>query len=201
MVDEKIFVKYYLKTPEHRYYVLDWSFEDPTVSFCKYEEVPVTQGLIEEMVEINPENIEFLGFFSSEKDLEEGLKELKEEDFLDYTIEYYGPGYYVVWGEVVVEALEALEVEYDLAWDSGVWASWLIGRSKNDIGQPKDIITILQELYGPYDDETTTFVENFVKEVIGRKFQMSDDIYYYPIIEEVFEKTPMVGRIDPARLP
>jgi len=197
-----IYVSYYLSDREHRYYVLDWAYEDPTEEFCKYEETELSEGLIKEMVEVNPENLEYLGYFESENAVREALEKLKDDEASTYSVEFDGPGFYVIWDDgLVVNALEALDVEYDAAWESGVWPGWLIGWSRDVITQPIDLITILEEFYGSYDGDTADFVEEFVKEFIAGKFKLTDDIHYHPIIDEILDSSPRVGRIDPACLP
>lgn len=196
-----IYVSYYLSDREHRYYVLDWAYEDKSTEFCKYEETELSEGLIKEMVEVNPDNLEFLGFFESENAVKEALEELKDDEASTYPIEYTDPGFYVIWDDgVVANALEALDVEYDAAWESGVWPAWVIGWSRDVITQPIDLVIVLEEFYGPYDGDTADFVEEFVKEAIAGKFRMSDDIRYHPIIDEILDASPRVGRIDPACL-
>lgn len=154
----EIWIAYYLK--RNQYYVLDWAYEDPTEEFCKYEETELTAGLVKEMIEVNPENLEYLGYFESENAVREALEKLKDNEASTYSIEYSDPGFYVIWDDgLVANALEALDVEYDAAWESGVWPGWLIGWSRDVITQPIDLITILEEFYGPYDGDTADFVE------------------------------------------
>jgi len=196
----KIWVKYYMNSREHRYYILDWNYQDPSTEFCKYEEVELTEGVIEEMAMINEDNIEYLGYFESKEEVKEALEEMKDEDAPDYDIEYNGAGFYLVWaGERVTPALEVLDIEYDIAHENGNFVSWLIGWSRYDVTSPEDLVTVLEELYG---EESHDYVHNYVYGTVEAKgISRNQDIYLDSVIDEVLDYAPAVGRIDPAYLP
>jgi len=196
----KIWVKYYMNSREHRYYILDWNYQDPSTEFCKYEEVELTEGVIEEMAMINEDNIEYLGYFESKEEVKEALEEMKDEDAPDYDIEYNGAGFYLVWaGERVTPALEVLDIEYDIAHENGNFVSWLIGWSRYDVTSPEDLVAVLEELYG---EESHDYVRDYVRRAIESKgLSWNQDIYLDSIIDKTLDYAPRVGRIDPAYLP
>jgi hypothetical protein len=217
---DKIYMRQYLKRNELKYYVLDWQYTRPESNLGNYEETEITEDLILNMIEINPDNLEILGYFHTEKQLNEHIQSLIDDCELIRkdinTIEWQGPDFYVKWGLdefTICNALEALDTEYDLSLENGNWMSWLTGWNLGILDDTKTIKDCLMDLYGC---EIDTSCEQAIEEHILSYFKesqlnkedktiISDDINNIDLtfneVKKIMGEADAVGRIDPGYLP
>jgi hypothetical protein len=220
---KKIYVNWELKRGENKYYVLDWSYEP----LRGYDETEITEELIKTMVEINSENLDYLGLFETKEQLIKHLKNLSNEEdktMKDFgNIEWDGPDHYVNWGvagdaPVVCNALEALDTEYDIELQNGNWVIWLTGVT-SDIYETVDLKAVLMDLLNcKIDSNCEQEIEREILDVLDRgifkvatdengneESIISDDvnnfrIYNTDVTERVLKAASTLGRIDPAVL-
>lgn len=196
-----IYVNWKLERNEHKYYVLDWSYEP----LRGYEETELTENLIENMIEINNENIDYLGFFNTKEALLQHLETKAKEDDKKITefgkVEWAGPDFYVNWGvagdaPVVCNALEALDTEYDIELENGNWLQWLTGLT-SDIYTTVELKEVLMELLNcEIGNSCEQEIEAEILKVLDREHpKVATDV-----VRRVLESTSTLGRIDPAVL-
>jgi hypothetical protein len=222
-MNKKIYVNWKLKRSEHKFYVLDWSYE----KLQGYEETEVTKQLIETMTEINNENIDFIGYFKTQTELKQHLLTLAKEEDKNINefgeIEWDGNGFYVNWGvagdaPVVCAALDALDVEYDVSCENGNWILWLTGHD-SDIYNTVDLKEALMDLLNcEIDSVCEQQIEGEILDVLDRghfkistdengneESIISDDINNFnlngtDVVQRVLKNSSTLGRIDPAVL-
>lgn len=212
-----IYVRWYLKRSENRYYVLDWDYSNPaedTNLGGGFEEEELSEQLIKTMMEVNEENMEYLGYFKTEKELKEHIKKLAEEekkDIKEYgNIEWKGEDFYLIWGvlgdPVICNALEALDVEYDISIENGNWLSYITGRTSDMLYTYEDIKECLMDLYGCKLDSVC---EQHVEQQILSMFDSDETAFTDEAesvelepskIRKIMAEAERVGRIDPAYL-
>lgn len=212
MSENKIWIRWFYNPTRKEYYVLDWGYEEPDqvigtifeinenggdrreiIDVNSFELEKVTEGLIRTMAEVNKEYIELLGHF-------ERIEEIESLDIDERDIEWEGPGYYVRWDDDrIVLALEALDVEYDIACASGEWLSFVTGWTR-DIFTCQDAKNCLTDLYGCSDDECEKYIENYITDILD-SHNVSRDFIPADIIDKILGRAPSINRIDPAYLP
>lgn len=215
-MQEKIYVRWELKKSEMKYYVLDWAYDQIEEELGHgYEEEEVTSGLIKTMIEINDENIDYLGFFETLEALKEHLKSVAEEEDKDIkefgNIEWEGPDFYVNWGvagnaPVVCNALEALDTEYDVSLENGNWIKWLTGLT-DEIYTTVDAKDVLMSFYGcEIDNPCEQVIENYILGFFDTdKLEgsiITDEVNNFTIQpgRRILQEAPVVSRLDPASL-
>jgi hypothetical protein len=218
MVNE-ILVRWYLKPEKAKYYVLDWMFVDQDQEApAGFEKEEITPELIEEMTEITPDNLELLGYFRTEEELQNHVEDIEEEADLEKgeygAIQWDGADFYVRWGEdEIIPALHALDVEYDIAHESGPWLSWVTGWIRDELETTLDVKECLLDVYGcDIDSLCEQEIEDYILSFFDEseldkedKTIISDDINNFrlsPIkLNEILGDAGVRGRIDPATLP
>lgn len=211
-MDEYIYVRWELR--ENRYMALDWSYEP----IRGYEKEKITESLIKTLLEVNRDNMKYLGEFQKEEQLEKTIEELirREELNTPPSIEWDGPGFYTLWGDdIVTSALTAADVEYDLLLENGSWLSYITGWSVDMIYTTYDLKMCLMDIYACDID---TPCEGMVEDYILGYFNESDldddnpgiitndinNLYlgvYNKKVRQILDEAEKIGRIDPAYLP
>lgn len=210
---KKIYVKWYLKRQENRYFILDFQYEDIENNLGEnYEEVDVDENIIKIMMEVNDENITYCGHYRTQEQFNENIDTLLEDEEIgpDVVPQWDGPGFYVLWGDIedgtICPALEALDVEYDIALQNGEWISWLTGWSSESITDTDTLKDCLMDLYGCEIDQRC---EELIEESIAGYFDEGEYTSENNIelgmfsekVSRILNEAEAVGRIDPANLP
>lgn len=211
-MNEKIWVRWELKRSENRYFVLDWMYEDrDSLIPDGWEEVEVDSNIIETLILVNEENIEYFGFYETEEKFNDDIQKLIEEDEMSEpeSIEWAGPDHYVKWGLdsiTICNALEALDTEYDAAFETN-WLSWLTGWTRDSIYNAKDAKDCLMDIYGcEIDKPCESTIEDYISQYINKKDEVIDEnnninAEVQEKINKLLDEAENVGRIDPAYLP